>query len=343
MINDEFLQLFVYGIFVFSIVAYSTLDGFDLGVGCLHLFAKGDNERRLMINAIGPVWDGNTTWIVIGGGTLFAGFPRIFSIIMPNLYTFVMILLFALMLRGAAIEFRGKRPGKRWRSVWDVAFFSASLLLTLDIGVILGNLIQGMPLNFQGELQGTFTDLLHPYAFLIAFLALSIFMMHGSIYLLMKTEGALHDRLRIWVKRLIILFIAVWVIATGCTFVYNSHMIAPLLDKPYLAVFAIACIFCILAIPQAIKKQRDGWAFIASCFSIIFLLLLFIIGTFPRIVYSTIDPERNSLTLYNGSSGPITLLVLTIIALLGVPLAFFYSSYIYKVFKGKIKLDPMSY
>lgn len=337
------LQFLIYFVFIFSIIAYATLDGFDLGVGALHLFAKTDEERRLMINAIGPVWDGNTTWIVIGSGVLFAGFPKVFASLMAGFYTPLMFLIFAFMMRGAAIEFRGKKEGRKWRQLWDLVFFGASLILALDIGLLLGNLVEGLPLNGQGEVQVERLTLLRPYPLLIALFALSLFMMHGSLYLLMKTEGALHTRLRGWAKRLIALFLLFWLLTTAATFVFNTHMIKPILERPYLGIFALLSFFCIGTIPYAVKKNRDGWAFIASCFSIVFLLALFAVGTFPYIVYSTLDPAQNSLTLYNSSASEITLFVLTMIALTGIPLSFFYGSYVYKVFRGKIKLDHMSY
>ncbi|HSX13187.1 MAG TPA: cytochrome d ubiquinol oxidase subunit II [Chlamydiales bacterium] len=343
IITTELLQILVYIVFVFSIVAYATLDGFDLGVGSLHLFAKGDNERRLMINAIGPVWDGNTTWIVIGAGVLFAGFPKVFYTIMAGFYTLVMVLLFAFMLRGAAIEFRSKQTGKKWRNIWDFCFFFSSLLLALDAGIILGNLIQGVPLNLQGEVQGGFSILVRPYPILIAFFALSIFLMHGSIYLLMKTEGHMHNRIRIWVRRLIVIFLVMWAITTVSTFMYNQHMVRPFFKHPVLCIFGVISICLIAAIPYAIYKKKDGWAFIFSCCSIFSLLILFAIGTFPNIIYSTIDPDQNTLTLFNSSVTRKALVVLVIVALSGTPLAIFYGSYIHKVFKGKVKLDHMSY
>ncbi len=338
----EILQLLVYAVFAFSLVAYATLDGFDLGVGCLHLFSKGDKERRLLINAIGPVWDGNTTWIVIGGGILFAGFPKVFANMMAGLYTPVMIFLFGIMLRGAAVEFRSKKPDALWRSIWDYAFFFASVLLALDISIVLGNLIQGFPLNAKGEFQGSLELLLTPYPLLIGFFGLATFMMHGSIYLLMKTEGVLQERLRHWANRLISLFLVFWIAATVCTFLYQPHMIVPFFETPWLILIPLLSISFILAVPRSINRKRPGWAFVFSCLSIVFLLALFVIGTFPALLPSSIDPSQ-SLSLFNASSSYTTLFVLTLIALTGAPLSFFYFSYVYRVFRGKVSLDPMSY
>lgn len=342
MNNLEILQYLVYFVFFFAIIAYATLDGFDLGVGCLHLFAKGDMERRLMINAIGPVWDGNATWIVIGGGVLFAGFPKVFAISMAGFYTPVMILLFCFMLRGAAVEFRHQKSEAKWRNLWDYAFFFASALLAFNIGMMLGNMVDGFPLNERSEFQGTLFNLFKPYPVLVALLGMSIFMMHGSIYLLMKTEGKFHDRIRIWVKRLIVIFLIMWATTTLCTFLYQKHMVNPYYKHPILGIFALFSLAAIWSIPRSIAKKNDGWAFIGSCLSIVFLLILFGIGTFPNLIYNVSDPAR-SLTFQNSSASQTTLFVLVIIALIGMPLSFFYFSYLYRVFRGKIKLDSASY
>ncbi|MBI2743262.1 MAG: cytochrome d ubiquinol oxidase subunit II [Chlamydiales bacterium] len=343
MFSLEVLQYIIYFVFIGAVIAYATLDGFDLGVGSLHLFARTDQERRLMLNAIGPVWDGNATWIVIGGGVLFAGFPKIFSTIMPPLYTPVMLLIFAFMLRGAAVEFRSKQKAPGWRRAWDFCFFFASILLALVFGLMIGNLIDGLPLDAQGNIVGGTFGLVRPYPVLVMLFALSLFMMHGSVYLLMKTEGAFYNRIRVWVKRLIVIFLVFWAAVTAATFVYVPHMTKPIIERPLLGIFALLSFASICAIPHFVKKRFDGWAFIASCLSICLLLTLFVIGTFPYIVYSTIDPAVNSLTLFNGSASKLALTVLTIVALAGFPLTFFYFSYLYRVFHGKVRLDHMSY
>ncbi|MCI0381906.1 MAG: cytochrome d ubiquinol oxidase subunit II [Chlamydiae bacterium] len=342
-ISFEFLQLITYFIFVFSIIAYSTLDGFDLGVGTLHLFTKGDNERRIMINSIGPVWDGNTTWIVIGSGVLFAGFPKVFANLTSSLYTPTMVLLFGFMLRAASIEFRSKGASKTWRYFWDFAFSLASILLAITIGLILGNMIQGMPLNDLGEYEGGMIELLTPYPILIALFGISMFTMHGSIYVLMKTEGPFQEKIRKWTHRILALFLFFWAFATISTFIFKPYMVVPFFRYPILFIFPTLSLGSIFFIVRNLMKKRDGWAFFSSCFCIVFLLLLFIIGTFPNIVYSSVLPETNSMTLYNSSASHLALIVIAIIGLTGIPLSFFYGSYVYKVFRGKVKIDKTSY
>src|SRR5437868_6198012 len=166
---------------------YAILDGFDLGVGALHLFAKGDNERRLMINSIGPVWDGNEVWLVTGGGALFAAFPEAYATLASGFYLAVFLLIFALIFRAIAIEFRSKQESPFWRQSWDVAFSVASILSALLFGIVIGNLVWGIPLGADKEFQGTFLGLLHPYALLTGVMVVSVCMMHGAIYVVLKT------------------------------------------------------------------------------------------------------------------------------------------------------------
>jgi len=343
MTDTYFLaQFLMYLVFMMAIASYATLDGFDLGVGCLHLFSKTDQERRILLNAIGPVWDGNSTWIVIGGGVLFAAFPKAFSTLAPNLYTPFMLMLFGFMLRAAAIEFRSKRESLAWRKAWDIAFALASIILTAIVGLLLGNLIQGFPLNKQGVMEGGMTHLFTPYTLVTTALAFSCFTMHGSLYVLMKTEGTFHDTTRRWTHVTITCFLALWITTSIMTFIHNPHMIYPFLRFPPLLLLPLLSFCAILGIPFAIRKKNDGMAFLFSCLSIFLLLSLFLVGTFPYLMRSSIDPAA-SLTLMNSSVSELALWILVGVSLTGVPLSFFYFPYIYRVFRGKIKLDQMSY
>lgn len=343
MIPTEYLQIFIYLMFFFGVIAYATLDGFDLGVGTLHLFTKGDQERRLMINAIGPVWDGNTTWIVVTGGILFAGFPRVFANLASSLYFPTMVLIFGYMLRGAAIEFRGKSESAKWRTIWDFAFFFASLLLAVMIGMLLGNLMQGLPLNAKGEYLGSSFALFTPYPILVSLFGIATFMIHGSLYMLMKTEGEFHNKMRNWSKKLLFLFLFFWLATTAATFFTIPHMVQQFFDYPILWIFPLLSFGSILGIFHSIKKRYDGLAFTFSCFAIVFLLVLVVVGLYPNITLSSSFPEAHSLTLFNSSASRTALIVIAIVILSGVPLSFFYGTYIYRIFKGKVKIDPMSY
>ena len=191
---------------------YAVLDGFDLGIGAIHLFTKTDEERRLMINSIGPVWDGNEVWLVTGGGALFAAFPEAYATTFSGFYIAFMLFLVALIFRAVAIEFRSKQPMKWWRQTWDVGFAVGSVLAAFLLGVAMGNIGYGIPLNENHVFAGNFFDLIHPYTLLTGITTVALFMMHGTIYGILKTEGELHDRLRGWVRPTIIFFVLSFVI-----------------------------------------------------------------------------------------------------------------------------------
>src|SRR5580700_669024 len=205
---------------------YAMLDGFDLGIGALHLFTKDDNERRVLLNSIGPVWDGNEVWLVTGGGALFAAFPNVYATVFSGFYFALVLLLAALIFRGVAIEFRSKQPMRWWRQMWDVSFCAGSVLSALLIGVALGNIAWGVPVDERGEFAGTFFGLLTPYPLLVGVTTLAVFMMHGAIYGVMKTEAELHDRLRVWAMRCIIFFVICAAALMMATLLYVPHLAA---------------------------------------------------------------------------------------------------------------------
>ena len=321
---------------------YILLDGFDLGVGALHLLTRKDEHRRLMLNSIGPVWDGNEVWLVTGGGALFAAFPEVYATVFSGFYIPFMLLLAALIFRAVAIEFRSKRPGKIWRRAWDVSFFSGSLLSSLLLGVTLGNFAWGVPLDADGEFAGSFLGLLNPYALLMGITTVALFMMHGSIYVVMKTEGELHEQARGWVNNCIIFFIMCYAMVTVATLLYVPHMANALREHPVLFVVALVNMLAIANIPREIHLGHDGRAFISSCAAMISLMALYALNTFPYLVYSLPHPEF-SLTAYNAASSVKTLGIMLTIALIGVPIVLAYTISIYWIFRGKVTLDRMSY
>jgi cytochrome d ubiquinol oxidase subunit II len=336
------LQFIWFTIFVILLTGYAILDGFDLGVGMLHLFSKKDVERRLMLNSIGPVWDGNEVWLVTAGGALFAGFPPIYATLCSAFYTPLMVLLSALIFRAVAIEFRSKMPSSLWRWTWDVLFSLASLLIALLLGIVLGNLIRGLPLDSQGEFSGTLMSLLHPYALLVGLLTVSLLALHGAIYILLKTEGALHESLRAWIKPIMIFFILTYGITTLATLIYKPHMIEAIRNRPIFFLIAVVNMLAIANIPREVYHGRDFRAFLSSCFNILCLFALYAIGTYPNVVRAINDPSL-SLTIYNSSSSEKTLQILLLIAVIGVPLVLSYTAAIYWIFQGKVKLDHSSY
>lgn len=343
MLDVFTLDVFWYLIVGVSMIFYAVLDGFDLGVGMLHLFAKTDQDRRIFLNAIGPVWDGNEVWLVIVAGALFAGFPDVYATLLSSFYNLVMILLVGLIFRAVAIEFRSKHASSRWRSTWDVIFALASFVIAFGVGVSLGNLVEGIPIDASLTYQGTFMGIFRPYAVLVGITSVALFMMHGAIYLLMKTEGAIHDKVRRFVRPCIAFFLSSYAVTTAATLVYMPHMIAAMRSKPYLFAFALLALVCLIIIPRLVYKQRDGLAFIFSSLGISLLLIVFGIGMYPTLVRSSLDPEAFSLTITNAASSPLTLKVLAIIVAIGVPLVLAYGFLIYRIFRGKVKIGPGSY
>lgn len=321
---------------------YAMLDGFDLGVGALHLFVKGDHDRRIFLNAIGPVWDGNEVWLVVGGGALFAAFPGAYATVFSGFYAAFMLLLMALIFRAIAIEFRSKEPSRVWRQTWDVLFALGSILSSFLIGVALGNIVRGIPLDKEGDFIGSFWGLLNPYSIFLGVTVVVLFAMHGAIYLTMKTEGELQEHVKRWVPKLILLFV-------GCYLVFN---ISTLFDSPYLTqiIFSRPIVFVILALDfivllnvwLLVKAGKEFSAFLASCLMMALLMMTFGVSYYPYMVLSSPHPE-NSLTIFNCSSTNYTLSLLTVIVIIGVPMVLTYTTSIYWVFRGKTKLTDTSY
>ena len=321
---------------------YAMLDGFELGIGALHLFTREDQERRVMLNAIGPVWDGNEVWLVTGGGALFAAFPNVYATVFSGFYLALYLLLAALIFRAVAIEFRGKRPERWWRQTWDVGFSAGSILSSLLIGVALGNIAWGVPIDEHGEFAGTFLGLLKPYPLLVGVTTMALFMMHGAIYGVMKTEGALHDKLRGWAMNSIIFFVICATTLTMATLLYVPQLAARVRDNPWLFSVALANMLAIANIPREFHHGNDGRAFLSSCAAIVTLMALFALNVFPNLVTS-LPHRENSLNIYNAASSSKTLGIMLVIACIGLPVVLAYTVSIYWIFRGKVKLDRMSY
>ncbi|MCS7089806.1 MAG: cytochrome d ubiquinol oxidase subunit II [Verrucomicrobiota bacterium] len=321
---------------------YAMLDGFDLGIGGLHLFARKDEERRLLLNAIGPVWDGNEVWLVTGGGALFAAFPQVYASVFSGFYLPFILLLVALIFRAVAIEFRSKQPMHWWRQMWDIGFAAGSVGSAFLLGVVMGNIAWGIPLNARGEYSGGFWNLFHPYALLLGITTVALFMMHGCIYALLKIDGPFHQTLRTWVPRCIIFFIICYAITTMATLIYVPHMAGRVRTQPWLFGVALAGMLAIANIPREIHHGRDFRAFLSSCAAMAALMTLFGLEMYPHLVLSR--PEgAHSLTIYNSASSAKTLGIMLLIAALGLPVVLAYTISIYWIFRGKVRLDRSSY
>ena len=321
---------------------YAILDGFDLGVGALHLLTRTDTERRLSINAIGPVWDGNEVWLVTGGGALFAAFPEVYATVFSGFYVAFFLFLASLIFRAVAIEFRSKLPMQWWRSMWDVGFSVGSIGAGLLLGVALGNITWGIPLDDRGVFVGTTLGLLHPYPLLTGVTTVALFMMHGAIYLHLKTEGEMQQHVRTWIRPCVIFFVVSYAILTLATLIYVPRASGVIQERPLLFALVVSSILAIANIPREIFFGRPGRAFLSSCATIVLVLALFGLNTFPELVHSNPLPG-NSLTAYNAASSQKTLSIMFLIAALGMPIVAAYTFSIYWVFRGKVRLTETSY
>ncbi len=340
--DGPFLNVAWYALVGALLAGYAVLDGFDLGVGALHLLARRDTERRVFLNAIGPFWDGNQVWLVTGGGALFAAFPDVYATVFSGFYTAFILLLFMLIFRGVSIHVRSLRPGPRWRTAWDVAFSGSSVLGSFIIGVAMGNLAWGVPVAADFSYRGNLLHQLHPYALLTGFTVVALFMMHGAIFLVMKTDGELNARVRGWVRPTIIAFVLMYVLQTMATLLYLPRLAEPFRAHPWLFLAPLASLLAIANIPREMHRGRELAAFLSSSAAILLLLLILGLGMFPDLVHGN-GPSGTSLTCFNASSSPLTLRTMMILALIGMPLVVGYTFHIYRVFRGKVKLDAMSY
>jgi len=324
------------------LAGYAILDGFDLGVGVLHLFTRREQDRRVNMQAIGPVWDGNEVWLLTGGGALFAAFPAVYATAFSGLYLAFMLLLFALIFRAVALEFSHHIDQAVWRRVWDWSFGLGSLLPAILYGAAVGNVLRGLPVNADGSLQVAFLSLLNPYALLVGVLTLALFVMHGAAYMAVKTEGDLQQHMVRWVSGTWMVVIVLYFIATLTTYFVSPFLFEGVLSRPLFWVFFVLLLGGMFTIPVFVRGQKHLRAFLASSLMIGSMIGLAGVSLFPRMLPSTVDPVY-SLTAYNASSTPRTLTVMLVIALIGMPVVLAYTIYVYRLFKGKVVVSEEGY
>lgn len=322
---------------------YAILDGFDLGAGAWHLFFRKEMSRRIALNAVGPVWDGNEVWLVIGGGALFAGFPVMYATFFSSMYIPFILFLVFIIFRAIAIEFRGKEEMKWWKKTWDTAYSISSAILALLLGVVLGNVLQGIAVGEDYLYQGKgFFEFLNPFALLTGITTLALFMMHGAIYLLLKTEGRLYAKLTILLKRGMVFFMVSFALLSMYTLIYMPHLSDRFRENPALFVVPVAVFLSIANIPRLASKRKYLQAFLFSALSIGLMLGLSAIELYPNLLISTIDPTYN-VDIYNAASSIKTLKIMLLMAAIGTPLVLSYTIFVYKTFSGRVKIDETSY
>lgn len=314
---------------------YFALDGFDLGLGTLNPFiARNDQDKRIAYNSMGPFWDGNEVWLITAGGVTFAAFPITYAVMFSALYTPLLMILFGLIIRAVAFEYRGKVDSPAWRGLWDVCHFVGSFGPAVLLGVAFANIFQGIPINEKGIFQGNLFTLLNPYGLLGGALFLLLFTVHGALWLAVKSTGELEQRAAktasvLWVGLLVVA--VVFLVATWfATPLWRNYLSMPaLLAIPLLAVVALlACRFFM-------AKQAYWKAWFSSALTIISATMFGVIGLYPNLLPSSLDPAY-SLTAFNSSSSPLTLKIMLGVVLVFVPIVIAYQAWGYYIFREKL-------
>lgn len=340
--SHDTLALIWFGLLGVLLIGYVVLDGFDLGVGILHPVARSDEHRRVIMNSIGPIWDGNEVWLVTFGGAMFAAFPNAYATVFSGFYVAFMLLLFALIFRAVSLEFRSKTQNPLWRRVWDAGFFLSSLLAALLFGVAGGNLMLGMPVDEHMIVHQSVFQQLSPYPLMVGVLTILLFTMHGAIFLYLKTEGELQQRVERWIWRAFGFFLVAYLLTTMFTLVKVPRAIDNFEHHPWLWLVPVLNVLAVANIPRAMFQHRPVYAFVSSCATIAALATLFAAAIYPNLVPSTIDGAWD-LTIYNARSSQKTLGIMLLIAIIGLPFVLAYTTIIHWVFRGKVRLDHSSY
>ncbi len=317
-------------------------DGFDLGIGTLYPFmAKNETEKRTMINAMGPLWDGNEVWLITAGGVTFAAFPLVYATMFSALYSALMLLLFALILRGVSFEFRSKVDHPVWRGIWDVCIFIGSFAPALLFGVAFANIFKGIPIDQEGVYHGNLLTLLNPYGLMGGILFVCLFLMHGALWLSLKTEGEFHDRAaataqKLWPVQLVVavLFLVASAIFTD---LYRNY-----LSNPLYFIIILLTVAGLLGIRFFLTQKAFFKAWTSSAVTIIGATFFGVAGLFPNLFPSSLD-GKYSLTAFNASSSPLTLKIMLMVVLLFIPIVLAYQIWAYMLFSHKITQEDLDY
>jgi cytochrome bd ubiquinol oxidase subunit II len=315
------------------------LEGFDYGVGILLPFmGKNDGERRTLINTIGPFWDGNEVWLLTAGGAMFAAFPNWYATMFSGFYLALLLMLLALIVRGIAFEFRSKHDDPRWRTFWDWMIFGGSFVPALLWGVALANIVRGVPIDGHMQYVGGFFNLLNPYALLAGVVSLTAFTLHGAIFLTLRTTDVLLARAqamanRLWLPAVALVFLLV-VASYFATDIFQKLGINP-------GISAIGAGVALLIVGYFLQAKQNGWAFAMMGVSIALTVITTFHGLYPRVMVSSLNPDW-SLTIYNAASSPYTLQVMSIVALIFVPIVLLYQAWNYWVYRARVTGQPQS-
>jgi len=321
---------------------YSILDGYDFGAGMLFFRAKNENEKRLIINSIAPVWDGNEVWLVTAGGALFAAFPEAYATIFSAFYEAFVIFLFVLILRATSIEFRSKVENAKWKIIWEKSFMISSFLAPLLLGIAFGNVLWGLQLDSTHEYRGAFIGLLGPFPLMVGLTTVALFYCHGALYLSFKTSEELRDRILRCVRGSSFAFAIFFVFLSVSVFFANQRMLRNYSEYSWLYIVPVVTVSSLAALLFASFKGKYILAISASSILIIGMIALGGISLFPEIV-PALPESSNSLTIFFAASSKRTLEIMLWIAGAGIPLVVIYTYYVHRIFRGVVKIDETSY
>lgn len=335
------LHVLWFGLLGVLLTGYAILDGFDLGVGILHPLVRGDTQRRLVLNSIGPLWDGNEVWLVTFGGALFAAFPEAYATVLSGFYLPVILVLLSLVGRAVSIEFRSKSHSKLWRGYWDFSFFLSSFTATFVFGVALGNVVGGIELSPQGHYVGGLWALFQPFALAVGLLAVAGAAMHGALYLQLKLEGELREQVERWAWGAFFAFVALNLVVAGIALRSVPHLLVSFERWPLVWVMPGLVTLALANIPRSLVRGQPRQAFASSCASIAGLTFLAATALYPNLVVSSSGTP--SLDIWRAAASESTLRLMAIIAMIGMPLVATYTVTVFWVFRGKVRLDEHSY
>jgi cytochrome d ubiquinol oxidase subunit II len=323
------MEVFWYAVVAVFWTGFFVLEGFDFGVGALHMVVgKTDTEQRVAINTIGPFWDGNEVWLIVGGAAIFAAFPPWYATWFSALYLALMLVLIALIMRGVSFEYRGKSDHPRWRRTWSWSLTIGSVALPLLFGVALGDLLHGLPIDQDGEYTGGFFDLLTLYGLWVGVTLLALTLLHGSTFLMLRTTGVVHDRARRLAGPFSLIAIVAVVVFATWTHIDSDRGVVP-------GPVQVIAVLAIFAAAWAVRDGNDGWAFTATAVAMASTVASIFIDLYPNVMVSSTDPANN-LTVAGSASSSYALKVMTIVAVIFFPLVLLYQAWSYYTFRGRI-------
>ncbi|KQC09725.1 MAG: cytochrome C oxidase assembly protein [Smithella sp. SDB] len=335
----EYLQITWFALWGLLWAVYFMLDGFVLGTGILHNFiGKNNIEKKVIVNTVGPVWNGNEVWLVTAGGATFAAFPTTYALMFSYLYTALLLLLFALIIRGVSLEFRGKSDSPAWQSFWDKGILIGGFLPALLFGVAFGNIFKGLSMDAAGY-HGNLFSLLNAYGLVTGVLFVCLFLMHGALYLSLKTTGDIRERAKKIAPKIwgVLLVVAI-------AFLIHTYFATKLFDNyfsyPVLFALPLIAVAGLLGIIVFYAKGYLFRSFISSCITIVFVCFTGVAGLFPNLIPSSVDMNY-SMTIYNSSSSFLTLAIMTVVALIFVPIVIAYKIWVYRLFSKPVTINEV--